>query len=56
VLQLQVAPDQQHGDASAGCVTGLPQSFADQLHLLGGRMEVDESPDQVRRVSVFIDS
>lgn len=55
VLEFQVAPDTADGEYLDAGAIDMPQSFADQVHLLGGRMELRELPGRIRQVSVFIE-
>lgn len=54
VLQFQSEPGHARGAADAAETMAMTQSFDDQVHLLGARVERSELPRGIRRLSVFI--
>lgn len=54
VLQFQCEPGHTRPDAQVADLTETTESLKDQIHLLAGRLELDEPAPGLRRISIFL--
>lgn len=54
VLRLRCDPGRERPGGSAATLADVPESVRDQVHLLSGRLEVDEPAPGACRISIFL--
>lgn len=54
VLRLRCEPGHERSGGSTAALADVPESVVDQVHLLAGRLEVDEPTPGTCRISIFL--